>query len=573
MQELDQRGATAKSHRRAKGKRLVAMAMVASAVLPMAALAQSDNDAPLVQTVEGPVRGTVEGGVQSYLGIPYAAPPVGALRWRPPQPVEGWQEPLQATSFGNTCPQVTTLGTFAGPMSTTEDCLYLNVFTTGRAAEGEPRPVLVWIHGGGNFDGESNDYDASKLATGGPEGVPTVVVTFNYRLNLFGTLLHPALNGPDNPSGNYGTMDQQAVLEWIQRNIAAFGGDLGRVTVGGQSAGSYNTGAQVLSPRSAGMIDRAIFMSSPAFSYYFPTAEQVESKGKAFAEAAGCPGTDAATAACLRGLSAAHIVQLAGTPEAVSPYVSNMPYIDGAILPHQPLDAWESGEFNRVPIIGGATKDEFTFFTGVAQYYNGARQAPMTESEFARATAPDAFCLWCRDFRMPRDVALRYAPSGYGGDVTLALQRLNTDIAKCRELRVMNAMARWVPTFAYDFVYEDAPFYFPRMEDFRADATHTVDIQFLFPGYHGGPIGVNIDQETGQPREMNEEESRLADQMVAAWTRFAASGDPNPEGSTVWPRYSDAGGEYLVKDLTLSTVSVSQFRQSYQCDYWDSRLP
>jgi len=219
------------------------------------------GNGPVVHTAEGPVRGLMNNGVYEFKGIPYAAPPTGELRWRPPQPIAHWQEPADATSFANTCPQVTTLGVFASPASITEDCLYLNVFTT--RLNGGGLPVFVWIHGGGNVDGESNDYDGSKLATGGPSGTPVVVVTLNYRLGLFGFLAHPALDSEGPLFANYGIMDIQAVLNWVRRNAARFGGNPKLVTLGGQSAGATDTGANMISPLSAGLFHRAIFESLP----------------------------------------------------------------------------------------------------------------------------------------------------------------------------------------------------------------------------------------------------------------------------------------------------------------------
>ena len=195
---------------------------------------------PTVNTTDGPVRGFVREGVRTFLGIPYAAPPVGDLRWMPPEPPEH-HALLDATEFGNTCPQVTTLGAFAGPANTTEDCLYLNVFTTGLKGS---KPVIVWIHGGGNVTGETNDYDGSKLATGGPNGTPTVVVTLNYRMGLFGFLSQDDLNAEGHLWGNYGILDIQAALRWVQDNIAAFGGDPNNVTLGGQSAGAADTSCE-----------------------------------------------------------------------------------------------------------------------------------------------------------------------------------------------------------------------------------------------------------------------------------------------------------------------------------------
>ena len=265
---------------------------------------------PTVKTAEGPVQGFVRNGVSTFLGIPYAAPPAGEQRWQPPQPAAAWTQTLNATKFANTCPQITELGVFAGPVSLTEDCLYLNVFTPP-AARGKKLPVLVWIHGGGLFDGESNDYDATSLVKGGPAG-PTVVVTINYRLGLLGYFAHPALDGEGHDFGNYGLMDQQAALHWVQRNIAAFGGDPGNVTVGGQSAGSVSAAALVISPASAGLFHRAIFESGPLLTV--APRELAEQRGSKFAAAAGCgEEVNGAAAACLRKLSVSKILSLQGT--------------------------------------------------------------------------------------------------------------------------------------------------------------------------------------------------------------------------------------------------------------------
>jgi para-nitrobenzyl esterase len=270
------------------------MLLAATALPGVVALA-----APTVNTTEGSVTGFVKDGVNTFLGIPYAAPPVGDLRWRPPEPPKPYAL-LDATKFRNTCPQVTTLGPFAGPASTTEDCLYLNVFTTGT---GSSKPVIVWIHGGGNVTGETNDYDGSKLATGGRFGTPTVVVTINYRLGLFGFLSQEDLNAEGHLWGNYGILDQQAALRWVQANIAAFGGDPNNVTLGGQSAGSIDTTANQLSPLAEGLFHRAINQSLPISNQYFQTPPVALSQGNDFAAAAGC-----SDAACLRSLSTARIL-------------------------------------------------------------------------------------------------------------------------------------------------------------------------------------------------------------------------------------------------------------------------
>ena len=271
--------------------------------------------------------------MNQFLGIPYAAPPTGSLRWKPPAP-PAHHALLDATEFANSCPQVTELGAFAGPATIDEDCLYLNVFTTGTSPK---KPVIVWIHGGGNVDGETADYDGSKLATGGPLGTPTVVVSINYRLGLFGFLSEAHLNAEGHPWGNYGILDQQAALRWVRANIAAFGGDPTRVLLGGQSAGATDTGANMVSPGAAGLFNRALPQSGPGPGAFTSGATAL-TRGNAFAAAANC-----STSACLRGMSAARILQLQGTPNAnaIDPtlnqsYISG-PLVDGTIIPIQAI--------------------------------------------------------------------------------------------------------------------------------------------------------------------------------------------------------------------------------------------
>ena len=531
-------------------------AVAATAVPAVAQEGRGDADGgPVVNTAEGPVRGFTKNGVEIFLGIPYAAPPVGDLRWTPPQAVRHWTETLDANRYGKTCPQVYQLGVFAAPTSITEDCLYLNVFTT--AERHNSKPVIVWIHGGGNFDGESNDYDGSKLATGGSIGTPTVVVTFNYRLNMFGFFSHPAINAEGHRWGNYGILDQQAVLSWVQRNIAAFGGDPTRVALGGQSAGAQDTAANVLSPLSKGLFNRAIVQSTPGFTTFVAPAATAATNGINFAAAAGCPGTNAAAAACLRKLSAARILQLSATGAANSPYVTGL-IVDGSVIPIAPGQAWTTGQFNKMPMMGGAVKDEITFFTGINEWLSGPPQAPLTADQYAAAVGPV--------------VAAEYPVSAYGGDPMLAYDRAVTDQFKCIELHVVQLWAVQAPTYAYDFVYQNAPYYFAKMPGFRPLAAHTIDIQFLFPGWHGGDLGVNIDQGTGEQRELNAAETGLSDQLVAAWTNFAATGNPNGSGDSPWPVFTAGSQKYFVQDLSVSTETVEQFRSAYKCDFWDPRL-
>src|SRR5215469_16448236 len=215
--------------------RILTSTLAAISLAALASVAAQGQTPPLtrvIHTVEGDVQGIVTKGVSEFLGIPFAAPPVGELRWRPPQGVAPWSTTLAATKFAKTCAQPVR-GIFTRP-SNSEDCLYLNVYTADPLPDAAAkRPVMVWFYGGGLYSGESDDYDGSKLARRG--GV--VVVTLNYRVGAFGFFSHPAINGEDHPAINYGIMDQQAALRWVQRNIAAFGGDPGNVTIFGQSGG------------------------------------------------------------------------------------------------------------------------------------------------------------------------------------------------------------------------------------------------------------------------------------------------------------------------------------------------
>ena len=326
-------------------------------------------DAPKVQTGQvrtGQVRtrqGAVEGieakGMQEFLGIPYAAPPVGDLRWRPPAQPAPWSGVLKAARFGPACAQVTTLGVFAGPANANEDCLTLNV-TTPRLGAAAKLPVIVWIHGGGNVDGVSSDYDASRLASLGQ----AVIVTINYRLGLFGWMANPALDAEGHPFADYGLLDQLAALKWVKDNISGFGGDPGNVTLGGQSAGSVDAEALVASPLAAGLFQRAIFQSIVVDGAPLTVAEK---QGADFAEAAGCGrGSTPEVAACLRRLPAEAVMKLQGTESASAPFVTFLT-ADGQIVPAGGLfAAFRSGHFNRMPIMSGSVHDEQNFSAAIA---------------------------------------------------------------------------------------------------------------------------------------------------------------------------------------------------------------
>lgn len=515
-----------------------------------------------VATNGGPVDGIAKSSVTQFLGLPYAAPPVGALRWSPPQPAAKWSVVKKADHFGPTCAQVTTLGPFAGPANSNEDCLYLNVFTPDVKAK---LPVLVWIHGGGYVDGESNDYDASKLARQGK----MVVVTINYRLNLFGFLAVPALGG----SGNYGLQDMQAALHWVHENIAAFGGDGGNVTVGGQSAGAGAAAAMVVSPGAKGLIHRAIFQSGG----YTPFAKKeiALTRGQKFVAAAGCDKAKDA-AACLRALPASRIAALAGTASANGPFITG-PYVDGTVIPQQTIDAITTGAINKVPVMIGTTHDEGNFNIGIAQYFRKDRAAT-SEADY-RAYLKTTYGGNAGPGGSPPaygagtiDAILKHYPVGKpdGMKPTFANAQdawdlAHADMLACRNQTISGALSRQVPVYSYQFDDETASSYFPQMTGYQPRAYHTADIPYVFAGFHGGPDGV--------PTHLTAKQQRLSDHLIAAWANFARTGNPNGTGDAPWPRWKHDGAAMFIQDDSWNHVQTNpEFATQHICGLWQSIL-
>ncbi len=533
------------------------------AALPSVAAGQTTQKTPsaIVETKEGPLQGFIRNGVTEFLGVPYAEPPVGGLRWQPPKDKAPWTGTRTATEFAPICALTTTLGVFSGPPNNNEDCLYLNVFTPDLDPSAK-LPVVVWIHGGGNVDGETPGYDGSKLASLGK----TVVVTMAYRLNLMGFLAHPALDNEGHLFGNYGILDQQSVLRWVERNIAKFGGDKDNVTVGGQSAGAVDTGIQMLSPLAAGLFHRGICQSfCPAFT--LPTRAAAEAVGVAFAEAAGCgSGTGPEVARCLRNLPAAKVEELAGTASTMSKFISGRGLVDGQIIPDQPLKMFASGRFNKVPLMNGNTTDETNFGLARTEYFTSpddAKRAPPIAEQYL-------------DYVNTTFVAPEY-PDGTAAKVLtvyplsafkspqLAWDRVGTDSGICNQRRLDKTLAPQIPLYAYEFADQTAPFYFPPLTGFESLSYHTADIQYVFPLWHGGPLG------TAYP--LNPEQTRLSDALVTAWANFARTGNPNGSGNAPWPRYATGADApaWLIQDVpATSTLTDAQYSALRHCDFWDS---
>ncbi|WP_244406166.1 carboxylesterase/lipase family protein [Methylocella silvestris] len=528
---------------------------IGSLVAPIQAQAASG---PKVQTNKGPVQGFIANGVAEFLGIPYAAPPVGDLRWRPPQPHEVWQKALDARNFGPICLQ-TASNPYSGPANMNEDCLFLNIFTPEIHTGTRQRlPVIVYIHGGGNSSGESTGYDGSKLAGQGH----TVVVTLNYRLGLLGDMANPAIDAEGHPFGNYDILDQQAALRWVQKNIINFGGDPNNITLAGQSGGSADTEASVMSPLAKGLLQRAILESH----VYEPTPlASAEAQGAAFAVAAGCgAGASPAVAACLRALPASKIFALDS-----GPYHSEI-IGDGQVVPNASFRTLiQQGRFNHVPVMSGTTEDEETFSLAGTEYSENPRH-PFTAADYQNMVNSYASASY------PSGTAAKLQalyPLNAFVTPALAMDAIGTDPWACKQRGINSLLADKVPVYAYEFDDRTAPSYYPTMPGLQLLAYHTGDIQYLFPLYHGSPLGI--------VHELNRKQEKLSDEMVAAWTNFAWTGNPNGVGNSPWPRYknrpsaaSERAPAILSENIpALSTFTDHEFSQTHNCDFWDSVSP
>jgi len=495
------------------------------------AIAASAAAQPAITLPEGRIAGTSRDGVRLFLGIPYAAPPVGPLRWRPPQPAARWRDVRDARRFGPACPQNDPLGVFAAP-SEAEDCLTLNVFAPALAHR-RPLPVLLWIPGGGQVAGSAADYDAAQLARGGR----MVVVTFNYRFGLFGFFAHPALGGEGHPLANYGLLDQQAAMRWVRRTIGRFGGDPARVTLGGQSAGGSSVLAALVSPGARGLFARAIDMSG-ARLLATPLFE-AQRRSEAFAAKVGC-----ATATCLRALPVRTILEHGA---ALQSGVT----LDGTVLPEQPAAAFAAGRVARVPLMVGFVRDEQAFNLAARELRLGALRAPDYPGEialyFGRDNAPRILAAY------PVDAY----PSPSEAEIAAA-----RDARSCTGRWIAQAVdAAGVPAFAYQFDDVTAPSYFPQV-GFPMAAYHTAELQYLFPAFRGG---------LGTTQPLNPAQTRLARTMRDTFANFVRAGDPNGPGLPPWPRYRPA--QDAVRSFGGPTALTRRYGFAHRCDFWRGIIP
>ena len=507
-----------------------------------AAAAADSGAAPLVTIDTGVVRGAAVPGGYAFLGLPYAAPPTGNLRWRPTQPPAAWRGVRDATQFGPSCPQ--SASPFAPPGPFSEDCLYLNVYTpTLHSSDEAGRPVLVWIHGGGFTEDAGRNYDGSQLAADG-----IVVVTINFRLGALGFLAHPALaSRPGGPAGNYGLMDQQAALRWVQANIGRFGGDPHNVTIAGQSAGGLSVLAQLVSPGSRGLFQRAI-IESGSFALTQQSLAVAEAAGEAFAAKAGCPGQ---TASCLRHLPVAALVS--NFPGAAIPG-----YVDGQVLTESFGTALAAGRFARVPVLNGTNHDEeLLFVVGLHVAVSGGMFMPVPDEPVTTDNyQSNIAAVLGVPAALAAAIAAEYPPSAYPSP-TLALSALVGDANfACPALQMDKWTSGRVPTFAYEFNDDNAP---QRFAPLPPAATHSSETQYLFD-LPNAPF----------PGTLNAGQQALAASMRAAWASFAASGDP-ASAAVPWPAFGGADSAQMLSLVPPQPEIETDFASSHHCSFWAAR--
>ncbi len=514
------------------GSRLMVAGLTLGALIAAAPAVQASAGAhtaprsPVVGTADGAVRGMSSGLVNEFLGIPYAAPPVGALRWQPPQPAAHWPGVRDATQFAPHCPQPASP---FGQASTSEDCLFLNVFTPRSSAR---HPVMVWIHGGALVTGESDDYNPAKLVADG-----VTVVTINYRLGALGFLAHPALADANGQSGDYGLMDQQAALRWVQRNIARFGGDPRNVTIFGESAGGLSTLAQVASPTARGLFSKAI-VESGSYNLTQASLASAEAAGHAFAAKAGCSDQ---TAACLRSLPVSTIL----ANENAAGYTPN---INSEVLPQTLKTAFATGDFNRVPIINGTNHDEWRLFVALSELEGNPVTAANYQSMISSTLGVPAAAAAV--------IAAEYPLSAYPSPA-VALGAVGTDaIFACPALTIDQTVSKFVPTFAYEFNDENAPENFLPPVSFPYGAAHASEIQYV------------MDLPTAAfPGTLSAQQQQLATTMKSYWTNFAKRGFPASFGTPFWPHFNNVT-QQIQSLVPPAPQTETTFAAEHKCAFW-----
>lgn len=534
-------------------------AVIFGCALVLGCGSDSDGGTSIQEGVEitlsdGIVVGEVDGATRRFLGIPFAAPPTGERRWLAPAAPEPWESPLDATEFSAACPQ---LGSTTSPEpSENEDCLYLNVWAPDPAPSG-PLPVMIWFHGGSNITGSTGDdipflqpptlfYNGRGLV----EEANVVVVTANYRLGVMGFFAHEALSAEsaDGVSGNQGILDQQRVMQWVQDNIAPFGGDPGNVTIFGESAGAFDVCFQMVSEGARGLFHRALGQSGGCTTALRTRAE-AEAEADVFAEAMGC-GDATDVAACLRAVPVAELLVEAPVDGAIEDPPGGDFYsggtarwafqalVDGLVIADQPRTLFDDGDVADVPYLLGSNSDEGTLFHVLqAEVQTEGEYLDALERRFGATVAAEVAAAYpVTDFDSPQDALERV--TGDGGLVCSV-----RDTAK-------RAAAAGLDVFVYNF---DRPIPIPALAGLDLRATHGAEIAYVF-----GSIGADV---------IGADDLALSATMQGYWGRFARTGDPNGGSALAWPMFSAENDVRLNLDVTSSTVQ--DFR-SEVCALWES---
>ncbi|MGN6207842.1 carboxylesterase/lipase family protein [Asticcacaulis sp.] len=478
-------------------------AAILSAIVAFPALAQTP-----VKTASGPVSGMTADGVESFKGIPFAAPPVGDLRWRAPQPAAHWTTTLKADHYGHDCMQEP-FGGDAAPLGTapSEDCLVLNVWRPAHVAD-KKLPVMVWIYGGGFVNGGSSPavYDGSAFAKKG-----VIMVSFNYRLGRFGFFGHPALTAENKDGGllgNYGYMDQIAALKWVQANIAAFGGDPANVTIFGESAGGGSVHMLMTSPLTKGLFARAIIQSGGGRGNLMgerrlhedlPNVPSSETLGVALAKKNGIEGTDAAALAKLRALPAETIVDKLNLANMTSDTYGG-PMVDGRIVVEDPQSAYLAGRYNKVPLMIGANSADIGF--------NFAQTKEAAFAPFG-SHIDEAKAAYDPMGNFPVEV-IRYF---------MGMDRMMIEPARF----VASVLAtQGVPSYEYRYAYVADSM----KAEWKTGTPHATEIPYVMD---------TVRAKYGD--KLTAADEKIADQTNSYWANFAKNGNPNGAGLPEWPQY------------------------------------
>ncbi len=518
-------------------------ALIATLIATALTTSANATGTPIVQTVSGNISGIVSDRGSAFLGVPYARPPVGNLRWRAPEPVSKWDGTLEAKVLPPACPQKFGADQRLN-LKQSEDCLYINIYLPKSAVAGQKLPVAVWLHGGGNTAGSGSNHDGGRMA----ELNDIVVVTVNHRLGALGFLNHPAFRSEtkDGLSGNYGIEDTKAALSWVKTNIASFGGDPAKVTVFGESSGASNICAMAVPSSGADGLYRAQIIESDDCFHDIETAAGSEDKAVKWAETMGC-GSSTDIASCLREKPVEDFIAAGGRW---------FPHVDtNGLLKTFGIDAIAAGDFIKIPTLIGSNRDE-------------GRNAPSSYFKFAEAD----YLKWIDQIAGPENakhILERYPANLYAGKpypIAEVVTNVITDsgmrgLGGCTVIDAASKLSGHVPTYFYQFDDPKAPTVNP-IDGWDFGAAHGFEVPYLFPRNDG------VDEPSAK---FDAGQRQLSDDMIRYWGAFVREGKPAAKGLPVWSSF-DANGDVMVLRPAgkSGVVPSSEVKKAHNCDLWTS---